>query len=176
VEFYKIGGKSMFEGFQGLESLDQLLTKIADSLGMGVDVIRENGMEYIMMYGQYEFLKSLWWIILGNLLLFIVGYAIVAALYYIYREENYEPLYKRWSHYGYLETYESEAQKEATKKNRDDKNDKHQVKYKKTTAKILKYMALGTLFGYVLMFIISILPYLLSPEIYSIKQALELIQ
>jgi hypothetical protein len=48
-----------FSKIESLKSLDVLFAKIADILGVGVDAVAENGMEYVMMYGRYHFLYRL---------------------------------------------------------------------------------------------------------------------
>lgn len=49
----------MMENLQSLESLDSLFAKIADIMGLAVDQVQANGMDYVLEYGRYCFAKEL---------------------------------------------------------------------------------------------------------------------
>ena len=70
----------MLEKFQSLASLDELFAKIADALGVGLDMVQANGMDYVVMYGQYDVIKSLPGHLMEGFLLGFVGALVVGLI------------------------------------------------------------------------------------------------
>lgn len=47
------------EGLKSLEGLDILFEKIANALGIAIDTVQANGMDYILEYGKYALVKNI---------------------------------------------------------------------------------------------------------------------
>lgn len=125
------------EKFQALQSLDQLFVKIADALGVAVDQVQQNGIEYIMMYGKYqvvvESIDFFKFITAISAIIFIFILAVLGD--YFFLDDN-----------------------------------------KQKVLKFIKYYI--CIYVIVLIFLIgsNVLPYIVSPEMYSIEKALELVR
>lgn len=123
-----------------LNSIEPALAKLSEIFCVSVDYLKENIMEYIMMYGRYElmrgiFNKIIWLSLLSGV---IIGFAVLIG-YFIHDE------------YGdYDEPY--------------------------NWKRIIKISSIIAISFIVIIIIFQLVVYISSPEIYSIKQVLELIQ
>ena len=114
-----------------VQAIDKLLANIADTLNVSVDMLKENGMHYVLEYGKYVFwsefgLKGL---LIGLLMFIVYGFALAIT----------------------EDTFDSDV--------------KH----------IFIPMVIVIVIWALIILLIS-LPYIMSPEMYSIKQVIELLQ
>lgn len=117
-----------------IQAIDSLIAKIADSLNIGVDVIKENGMHYILEYGKYEHWEN---VTIASIILGIIATIIAFILFAIILDE---------------------------------------VNIEERKGKIIILFAIFLpYFIAFLLILLGSLPYIMSPEIYSIKKVIELI-
>lgn len=116
---------------ESLQSIDKLLANIADSLGIGVDMLKENGMQYILEYGEYIFWSGFVW----NFFFITSVLACVEALVCLGLSSEQE------------------------------------LNVKSFTITTIIFIVLDIIILY-----LTAMPYIMSPEMYSIKQVIELIQ
>lgn len=133
-----------------ISSVEPALQKLSELFCVSLDVIKENGMEYILMYGQYHLVSSILnAIIFTTITLLFTVVPCLMGFYYHNSFNNY---------------YDIEIIKEREKCNN---NLKH---------KYIKY-GLSIYLGFVLFITaICLIPYLLCEEIYSIQAVISLIQ
>lgn len=124
-----------------LNSIEPALTKLSETFCVSVDYLKENVMQYIMMYGKYELMTGIfntiiWMSILSGV---IIGFAVLIGwfIYEEYSDYNSEPY--NWK-------------------------------------KIIKISSKIAIFFILMLIVFQLVIYVSSPEIYSIKQVLELIQ
>lgn len=114
-----------------VQAIDKLLANIADTLNISVDMLKENGMHYVLEYGKYEFWSGfVWTFIFTTLIVLLFGILSLVGM-----GEN-----------GNLDI-------------------------KSFSILILIITVILTV-----ILIITSLPYIMSPEMYSIKQVIELLQ
>lgn len=120
-----------FLNAESVQAIDKLLANIANALNISVDMLKENGMHYVLEYGKYEFWSGFVWIFLFvTFLMIVIGLFVISML----AEEN-----------------------------------SLSIKSFLTTNLILCVIA-------VIILITTSLPYIMSPEMYSIKKVIELLQ
>lgn len=123
------------EDLKFIEGLDSLLVKVADALGVGLDMVQANGMEYIMEYGKYMFWSKFGFAFIFSALVSIL-IAMIPAVIIANNTSSYEEF----------------------------------------TKKEITIIILGFVIPLILFMVISSLPYIMAPEMYSIKQAIELLK
>jgi len=74
------------ESLDIIQSLDSLFTKVAEALGLGIDLIREQGVYYIMMYGRYELARTM----ATAILIAFVGSLIIGIILWLSWEDSDE--------------------------------------------------------------------------------------
>lgn len=123
-----------------LNSIEPALTKLSETFCVSVDYLKENVIQYILMYGKYElmtgiFNKIIWLSLLSGV---IIGFTILIG-YFIHDEYcDYDEPYN-WK-------------------------------------RIIKISSIISISFIVIVIVFQLVVYVTSPEIYSIKQVLELIQ
>lgn len=121
---------------QTLAQLDELFVRIAEALGIALDVVQESGMEYIMMYGRYESHVFFFGWTLAGIIFGIVAGLVALCI---------------WGDGGGFES------------------GKELVLV--FTIPFIACIIIGILIG-----CMELIPYYISPEIFSIKEAIKLIQ
>jgi len=56
-------------------NIDKILKTIADTMGLSVDFVKSNAMEYVLQYGKYDLINNV-----GNTFSLIGGIALIIAL------------------------------------------------------------------------------------------------
>lgn len=125
------------ENLMSIQSLDALFTKVADLLGVGLDMVKANGMEYVMMYGRYYFWSSL----SGDLLWILSMVLLVSVLVGVLV----------WTIFDF----------------------DCRLDFKKKHILPLALFPIGLT---LLITLISSLPYIMSPQMYSIEKVLQLLK
>ena len=63
-----------------LASLDGLIAQLADMLGATIEMIKDQGMDYVVMYGRYALVQEVFGKLIGGTMIGMVIWAIVSAL------------------------------------------------------------------------------------------------
>lgn len=119
-----------------LNSIEPALTKLSETFCISADYLKENAMQYILMYGEYEYVTK----IIPSLVIGMLVGLIVLIIYSM-------------SHY-----------------------DEDEEKLTISKRKIFIVTILSFFITFVFLFSISTIKYFASPEIYSIKAVIELLQ
>ena len=140
-----------------ISGLEPALQKLSEIFCVSVDAIRENGMQYILMYGRYEWIQST---ITAICLVFVVWGIIFTGVCI--------------THFGTSEdvftfTYIQGDYDDAAEKDKELKKDKA---FKKLVSILIRLLIASALIA----IIASSIVYFACPEMYSINAAMDLLQ
>lgn len=120
-----------FLNAESVQAIDKLLANIADTLNISVDMLKENGMQYVLEYGKYMFWSK-----------FGLNGLLIAFLMFLV--------------YGFILAMTEDA-------------------FSSDVKWVFIPMIIVAVLWILIMLSIS-LPYIMSPEMYSIKKLIELLQ
>jgi len=116
----------------GADGLDKLFAKLSEVLGVGIDLIQQNAIKYILEYGKYSLIESIINTFIGGLIISIMIAGVTMLIYYSIDDEC--------------------------------------MKFKSACVEFFILMSVP-----ILLILGRIVMYLSSPQIYSIKQIMKLL-
>lgn len=129
-----------------INSLEPALQKLSEIFCISIDTIKSNGIQYILMYGKYEWIINMIIAIVISGMISLFSIIVICLIHYENNRRTYDDEPGMPTHNSILKNM---------------------------------YFKYGTrVFIGIILFIIVIfsLPYLICPEVYSIKQVMQLIQ
>lgn len=142
-----------------IESIEPALTKLSETFCVSVDTIRENGMQYVMMYGRYSYINDTVFTMAATLVVYLILCFLVWGFLVSEAERKERKMYV-----SYEEGTESIESAEID------------LCDKKETNKALAVIVFALLLVEIIVFCICSIPYWACPEMYSVNAVMDLIR